>query len=584
MRQVNESEFASFDGTRLFYRHWPATTPAAPPRAVVLLHRGHEHSGRVMHLAEELGLDECAVFAWDARGNGRSPGARGDAPGFPALVRDLDRFVAHIGEVHGIAVQDIVVVAQSVGAVVASTWVHDYAPPLRALVLASPAFKVKLYVPFARPGLALMQTLRGNFFVNSYVKPQWLTHDPARVESYRNDPLITRPISVRVLLGLYAAADRVVGDAQAITVPVQLLVSGSDFVVHRGPQDRFYERLSSPVKERHLLPGFFHDTLGERDRAPALAQIRRFVRERFAEEPALPSLRHAHRRGPTFEEAERLAWPPQRYSLQDLRWRGVRAGLRVGGQLSEGIALGLQTGFDSGSTLDYIYRDQAAGRGPLGRMIDRNYLDAIGWRGIRVRRQHLHELLGLAMQRLRAAGLPVRALDIAAGHGRYVLEALAGGSQRADAILLRDFSPLNVAQGRALIATLGATDIARFEQGDAFDREALAALQPRPTLAVVSGLYELFPDNDQVLRSLQGVAAAVEPGGYLAYTGQPWHPQLEFIARALTSHRGGAAWVMRRRTQQEMDELVRAAGFRKLEQRIDEWGIFTVSLAQRIAP
>ena len=45
-----------------------------------------------------------------------------------------------------------------------------------------------------------MQKLRGNFFVNSYVKPQWLTHDPARVESYRTDPLITRPISVRVLL------------------------------------------------------------------------------------------------------------------------------------------------------------------------------------------------------------------------------------------------------------------------------------------------------------------------------------------------------------------------------------------------
>jgi len=584
MRQVSESEFCSFDGTRLFYRHWPATAPAPAPRAVVLLHRGHEHSGRVMHLADELGLDDCAMFAWDARGNGRSPGARGDAPGFPALVRDLDRFIAHIGEAHGIAVQDIVVIAQSVGAVIASTWVHDYAPPLRALVLASPAFKVKLYVPFARPGLALLHKLRGNFFVNSYVKPQWLTHDPARVASYRDDPLITRPISVRVLLGVYAAADRVVGDAQAITVPVQLLVSGDDFVVHRGPQDRFYERLSSPVKERHLLPGFFHDTLGERDRAPALAQIRRFVRERFAAAPALPSLLQAHRHGPTFEEAERLAWPPEKYSLQDLRWRFVRANLRFGGTLSEGLALGLQTGFDSGSTLDYVYRDRAAGKGPLGRFIDRNYLDAIGWRGIRVRRSHLHELLRLAMQRLRDAGAPVRVLDIAAGHGRYVLEALAAGEQRADAIVLRDFSDLNVERGRALIAELGAADIARFERGDAFDRDALAALQPQPTLAVVSGLYELFPDNDQVLRSLQGVAAAVEPGGYLAYTGQPWHPQLEFIARALTSHRGGAAWVMRRRTQQEMDELVRVAGFRKLEQRIDAWGIFTVSLAQRIAP
>ena len=64
-----------------------------------------------------------------------------------------------------------------------------------------------------------------------------------------------------------------------------------------------------------------------------------------------------------------------------------------------------------------------------------------------------------------------------------------------------------------------------------------------------------------VRRSLAGVGDAVEDGGYLVYTGQPWHPQLEFIARALTSHRGGQAWVMRRRTQAEMDQLVEAAGF-----------------------
>ena len=42
--------------------------------------------------------------------------------------------------------------------------------------------------------------------------------------------------------------------------------------------------------------------------------------------------------------------------------------------------------------------------------------------------------------------------------------------------------------------------------------------------------------------------------------------------------------LLRRRSQAEMDQLVEAAGFRKLEQRIDEWGIFTVSLAVRIGP
>ena len=39
---------------------------------------------------------------------------------------------------------------------------------------------------------------------------------------------------------------------------------------------------------------------------------------------------------------------------------------------------------------------------------------------------------------------------------------------------------------------------------------------------------------------------------------------------------------MRRRSQQELDQLVAAAGFEKLEQRIDEWGIFTVSVARRL--
>lgn len=582
MRTSDTSTFASFDGARLFYRHWPATD-AGHPRAVVLLHRGHEHSGRVAHLVDELGLTDCHFFAWDARGNGRSPGERGDAPGFESLVRDLDGFIAHIGAEHGIAVEDIVVIAQSVGAVVAATWVHDYAPRLRALVLASPAFKVKLYVPFARPLLALAQKLRGNFFVNSYVKARWLTHDAERAKTYDSDPLITRPISVRVLLGLYEAADRVVADAAAITVPTLLLVSGSDFVVHRAPQDRFYERLGARVKQRELLPGFFHDTLGERDRAPVVARMREWIGARFAEPLALPSLLQAHQHGATFDEAERLAWPPERLSVDALRWSVTRASLRFGARLSEGVRTGVETGFDSGSSLDYVYRDEARGLGPLGRLIDRQYLEAIGWRGIRVRREHLHELLGEAMARLRAAGMPVQAVDIAAGHGRYALEALAGGGQRADSLLLRDYSPLNVQQGRVLIESSGASDIATFEQGDAFDAPSLAALATRTTLAIVSGLYELFPDNALVRRSLGGLAAAVPVGGYLVYTGQPWHPQLEFIARALTSHRGGEAWVMRRRTQAEMDELVRAAGFRKITQRIDPWGIFTVSLAQRVA-
>jgi alpha-beta hydrolase superfamily lysophospholipase len=579
-RTVEEAVFQTHDGVELFYRYWPAAS-ATPKGAIVLFHRGHEHSGRMAHVVDELNLPEYACFAWDARGHGRSPGERGYSPSLATSIRDVQTFIEHIRETYKIAVEDMAVIAQSVGAVLVATWVHDYAPKLRCMVLASPAFKVKPYVPFARTGIALQYKLRGNFFVNSYVKAKFLTHDPQRIQSYNTDPLITRPISANILLALYTTAERIVQDAAAIIVPTQLLISGADWVVHHKPQHTFYERLGSHIKERHILPGFYHDTLGEKDRALAIGKAREFIQARFTEPFLPPSLLDADKHGFTRYEADTLATPLPMMSPRGMYWALTRLGLKFGGLLSEGVKLGHQTGFDSGSTLDYVYRNQPQGVTALGRAIDKSYLNSIGWRGIRQRKLHVEELLREAMQRLRDRGKPVHIMDIAAGHGRYILEALTHGEAKPDSILLRDYSDLNVAQGNALIKEKGLSDIARFVKGNAFDPESFLTVQPRPTLGVVSGLYELFPDNDQIQCSLQGYANIIAAGGYLVYTGQPWHPQLEMIARALTSHRQGMAWVMRRRTQAEMDQLVETVGFTKLAQRIDEDGIFTVSLAVR---
>jgi SAM-dependent methyltransferase len=194
---------------------------------------------------------------------------------------------------------------------------------------------------------------------------------------------------------------------------------------------------------------------------------------------------------------------------------------------------------------------------------------------------NLEKLLKEAIRLIRADGQPVRLVDIAAGPGRYILETLRELAGNDLSALLRDNVEGNLEAGRKLAAEIGLGNVT-FQLGDAFDETSLAAIQPAPNVAVVSGLYELFGDNERVRRSLRGLAAAVPPGGYLVYTGQPWHPQVEMIARVLTN-REGQPWIMRRRTQEEMDDLVRAAGFQKMVQEIDQWGIFTVSLARRVA-
>ncbi len=598
-RIAEEQHFTTFDNTELFYRHWPAHNAEernSPAKAIVIFHRGHEHSGRTEHIVQELGLNDFDFFAWDARGHGQSPGKRGDAPSIEALVRDIDTFIAHITTQYGIAQDNIVILAQSVGAVLATAWVHDYAPNIRALILASPAFKVKLYVPFARSAIAFWKKRRGNFFVNSYVKAKFLSHDPERIASFNSDPLITRAISARILTGLYTISERIVADAAAITVPVQMFISGADWVVHHKPQHLFYNRLNHPLNERHLMPGFYHDTFGEKNRDSVFSHVRSFITAAFAPTPERgfhkkqaapmrPPLLWADRYGASATMRKELETPLPLFSLKRAYFCLARKVIQLLGPSSNGMKLGLETGFDSGSTLDYVYRNEIGGTHFVGRSLDRAYLESPGWTGIRDRKKMLEELIALAAQKLRAADKAVHIMDVAAGHGRYVLDTLeALGDDGWDSAVLRDFSPLNVEQGTAQIQKRDLASKVSFVKGDAFDAESLASTPTKPTLAIVSGLYELFSENDLVLNSLKGIGAAIQEGGYLVYTNQPWHPQQEFIARVLTSHRNGIPWVMRCRSQAEMDCLVAEAGFKKIAQYIEPQGIFSVALARRIAP
>ena len=572
-RVAEEFFFLTADGVRIFFRHWRA----GGERAVVLLHRGHEHSGRIAHVVDELDLPGVSFFAWDARAHGQSGGEQGATTTMATFVQDLDEFVRYIESTFGIAEEEIAVVAQSVGAVMAAAWVHDYAPRIRCMVLAAPAFRVKLYVPFARMALGIWHRLWGDFQVKSYVKGRALTHDAKRVASYATDPLIKLQISARVLLDLYRMSERLVADAGSIRIPTQVLLSGSDWVIRNGPPATFLERLSTGQKEIHTFDGFFHDTLGERDRQLPIAKVRSFLGRQFTPRT---SLEHADREGFTKAEYDTLMRPLPWWSVTGWMFALTKLFLRTAGRLSDGIRLGCVDGFDSGNSLDYVYRNQPSGLTPIGTLIDWIYLNSPGWTGIRMRKQLLVALIAGTMKRLREGSRAVRIVDVAAGRGRYVLETIACSPEAApDDVLLRDFDLNNVETGKRLIVEMGVR--ARFEQGDAFDRASLARLTPRPTLGIVSGLFELFPDNDCVGETLGGLAEAIEPGGFLIYTGQPWHPQIEFIARTLSSHREGVPWVMRRRTQEELDELVRIAGFKKVEQRIDPEGLFTVSVAER---
>ncbi len=77
-------------------------------------------------------------------------------------------------------------------------------------------------------------------------------------------------------------------------------------------------------------------------------------------------------------------------------------------------------------------------------------------------------------------------------------------------------------------------------------------------------------------RAVKGATSICEESSHLVYTGQPWHPQLKMIAYVLNSHQK-KDWVMRRRSQKELDRLMAYNGVVKERMLIDDFGIFTVS-------
>ena len=237
--------------------------------------------------------------------------------------------------------------------------------------------------------------------------------------------------------------------------------------------------------------------------------------------------------------------------------------LNTVGPTEQRRSVGWQTGFDSGESLDHVYRNTPAGQSFLGRWIDRFYLDSPGWRGIRQRKIHLQQLLDDAIEHVRGEGTPVQILDIAAGPGRYVLDTIVrhgGGVDISATLCDRDGGGL--AAGRKLAEEMGITHghlprERRLRRRS--DRRDRAAAEDRASSPACTNC---FPRTRRSASRSRGLAAAVEPGGLLIYTNQPWHPQQEMIARVLPN-RDGDPWVMRCRTQAEMDQLVAAAGFEK---------------------
>ncbi|MFD4768984.1 class I SAM-dependent methyltransferase family protein [Streptomyces niveus] len=271
--------------------------------------------------------------------------------------------------------------------------------------------------------------------------------------------------------------------------------------------------------------------------------------------------------------------PRRTGSLNRARWAAMRLLLGTVGRASAGIRIGYRHGFDSGSMLDYVYVNKAGGFPLVGHLIDRVYLNAVGWRAIRARRELLKDVLRKEIARRgggEGVGRGVRVLDVASGPGRYLQDLLAEYEPGTVHVECRDLDRAGLAQGERQAAERGLTGIS-YAYGDALDP---APSSDAPDIVVVSGLYELLLDDSVIEASVARLREMLAPGGVLVFTTQTHHPQLEFIANVLPN-REGDLWEMRCRPVELAERWAAQAGFTEVASRREPVGLFTVTTARR---
>jgi SAM-dependent methyltransferase len=277
----------------------------------------------------------------------------------------------------------------------------------------------------------------------------------------------------------------------------------------------------------------------------------------------------------TFYNRTRVSPSIPRRLIRDGKWPllPLYALLRTSDLAREGID-------NSGSWrfADHIYRGRPSGRFLVGTVLDALLLSLPSSRSFRlrylfVRREAERRLPTLVAERDR----PVTVLSLPCGIPRDIAEAAASLRDRgelgpsATRFVGVDLDPEALTAGRDLVEELGVDEDFELVEGDAFDPSRF----PQPLDLVTSTGFGEFLDDEQLRDFLENCHDALAPAGVLLTTASHRHRLSDYLLRQLGEIR------VRYRSREEIEALLRSAGFGTVRTATDHRGLQTFAVAEK---
>ncbi len=268
-----EGTFQGAGALELFYQRW---RPDGAPRAVIaIVHGFGEHSGRYPNVVNHFVPRSYAVYGFDHRGHGRSPGKRGHINAWSEFRDDVRAFRQLV------AAQEpnrpVFMLGHSLGGLIALEYALHYTEGLRGVIASGPL----LVQPGVSPALIALAKILSRIAPGTAIKTgldaSTISRDPAVVEAYQKDPLVHSFATPRFSTEMTAAQNWTNAHAADLKLPFLLIVGSEDKLVPPEGGRKFFDAVTFADKQKLDYPGAYHETHNDIIAPQVMADVERWL-------------------------------------------------------------------------------------------------------------------------------------------------------------------------------------------------------------------------------------------------------------------------------------------------------------------
>ncbi|MBD2358670.1 lysophospholipase [Tolypothrix sp. FACHB-123] len=277
----SEDTFKGVGELALYYQAW---LPEGKLKAIlVIVHGLGAHSSRFGNIIEQLLPQEYAIYAFDMRGNGRSPGQRGYINSWAEFREDLRIFIELIQNLHPAC--PIFIMGHSLGGVVVLDYILRHpqaAATLQGAIALAPAIG-KVGVSKFRLFLGkLLSRIWPQFSLSTGIDLSAASRDQKVISAYAADPLRHTLGTARLATEYFATVDWIYAHAGEWQLPLLILHGAADTVALPEGSEIFYQLVTYQDKLRIVYPDAYHELQSDINYPEVMKDLETWLEQHYA--------------------------------------------------------------------------------------------------------------------------------------------------------------------------------------------------------------------------------------------------------------------------------------------------------------